>query len=356
MLTVRTSDERFPAGLVDEWMQLLGDAEFPTPFHTPAWMHAWLRSFADNKKLLWLTAHDGNDLVGLFPLYHSTGAWRTLRPIGTGQSDYLHPLVRKGRRAEVIAAMTDRLQTIKDVDLIDLQQQRETFQFENKFGDTIEQATCLVLDLPTIYEAYLKSLSKSLRFDCRRLDKPPFKDGKVTIRQAEPAETERVLNEFFQLHARRWHKRGLPGSFATRQLKRFHLDAASSLANGGYLRLIVLEVDEKTVGVLYGMQVGKTRFFYQCGFEPEHKALSPGTLLVAKAIRDSIEEGCTQFDFLRGDEAYKRRWNPQHSFRNMRYILPLNSGLGSVGRAMSHAGSKIEEKIRARLEGRGLLR
>jgi CelD/BcsL family acetyltransferase involved in cellulose biosynthesis len=139
-------------------------------------------------------------------------------------------------------------------------------------------------------------------------------------------------------------------------LKKFHLDAAEALTQAGHLRLTVLETGGQTVGVLYGMQVGGTRFFYQCGFDPEHKALSPGTLLVATAIRHSIDEGCTRFDFLRGDEAYKRRWNPQHAFRNMRYILPLNSGLGSVGRAISHAGSKIEEKIRARLEGRGLLR
>jgi CelD/BcsL family acetyltransferase involved in cellulose biosynthesis len=167
-------------------------------------------------------------------------------------------------------------------------------------------------------------------------------------------ETEHVIDSFFKLHSKRWRKRGLPGSFATKQLKSFHHEATSNLAREGFLRLTVLEVDSEIVGVLYGMQVGATRFFYQCGFDPEHKALSPGTLLVAKAINQAIEEGCELFDFLRGDEPYKRRWCPQHSFKNMRYILPLNSGLGSVGRAINHAGSKIEEKIRARLEGRGL--
>jgi CelD/BcsL family acetyltransferase involved in cellulose biosynthesis len=354
VLKVTVSNERFPeGGLLAEWRDLLEDAEFATPFQTPAWTESWMRHFGANKKPLWITVRAQDDLVGLFPLYVSSSPWRTLRPIGCGQSDYLNPLVRNGFADGVANETAQYLKTFRGADLVDLHQQPETLPFDNTGGETLEQAACLVLDLPTSYEEYLKSLSKSLRFDCRRLGKPPFATGEAKVRQAAPEETEGAIGQFFRLHAQRWRKRGLPGSFATRQLKAFHTDAAANLAKEGHLRLTLLESGAETVGVLYGMQVGKTRFFYQCGFDPQYKALSPGTLLVAKAIDCAIAEGCTTFDFMRGDEAYKRRWNPQRIRRNLRYIMPLNSGLGAVGGAINHAGSRIEAKVRERLEGRG---
>ena len=46
---------------------------------------------------------------------------------------------------------------------------------------TDDQARCLVLDLPPTYDTFLATLGKSLRYDVRRLDKSPFKEGKATI-------------------------------------------------------------------------------------------------------------------------------------------------------------------------------
>lgn len=350
MLDVRVSD-RAPSS--DEWTRLVDRAHFASPFQTEAWIGAWWTHYGADKSPYWLELRDSGDLVGLYPMYRTGGPWRTLRAIGTGQSDYLHPLVAEGREADVSLALAEHLRAAKDLDLADLHQVRNGFALDG--ATPVEQAKCLVLDLPTNYDAYLGTIGKSLRFDCRKLEKGAFRSGEAKIKEAGPEEAGRALNAFFDLHAQRWRKRGLPGAFATRRLKAFHRDAVAGLAKAAQLRMTVLETKGDVIGVLYGMQVKGTRFFYQCGFNPEYKSLSPGTLLVASAIKSAIEEGCARFDFLRGDEPYKRRWNPQHTFVNMRYILPLNSGLGSVGRAVNHAGSKIEERIRARLEGRGLL-
>lgn len=356
MLSVRVIQGSFPdPKLVAEWRELLEDAVFATPFQTPAWTKAWWWHFGGRRQPHWVAFRKGFDLVGLYPLFITAGPWRTVRAIGTGQSDYLHPLTRKGYQQSVCAALVEHLDSLRDVDLADLHQLREGVSPAAGDDTPQKQADCLVLELPSSYAEYLMTLSKSLRFDCRRLSKEPFKSGRAEIEDATPESAASAVETFFGLHAKRWRTRMQPGAFATKKLQAFHREAVSAMAQDGHLRMSVMSVDGSPVGVIYGMQVSGTRFFYQCGYDPEHKALSPGTLLVADAISKAIDEGCAKFDFMRGDEAYKRRWNPQHSHRNMRYILPLNSGLGSVGRAFNYAGSKIEEKVRARLEGRSLV-
>lgn len=47
--------------------------------------------------------------------------------------------------------------------------------------------------------------------------------------------------------------------------------------------------------------------FYVTGFDTRFAALSPGTVIVAHSLRAAIREGFRTFDFLRGDEPYKRR-------------------------------------------------
>ena len=344
--------------LIEDWRDLLDDAVFATPFQTPAWTDAWWRHFGARKQPHYLVFREGRDLVGIFPLYITRGPWRSVRVVGTGQSDYLQPLVRSGHLQSVCAAIVGHLDEMGQsgvADIADLHQQRALVSLAAGDDHPVEQAICLVLDLPESYDDYLGALSKSLRFDCRRLEKRPFTDGGACVREVGLEQAQGALDAFFALHSKRWRRRGLPGAFATKRLKAFHRDAAEGLARDGQLRMSVMEVDGNPAGVIYAMQVARTRFFYQCGFDPEQKALSPGTLLVAHAIHSAITEGCTAFDFMRGDEAYKRRWTPQHSHLNMRYILPLSPLRGAAGRAFNHAGSKIEEKVRARLEGRSLI-
>ncbi|HEY4593430.1 MAG TPA: GNAT family N-acetyltransferase, partial [Thermoanaerobaculia bacterium] len=98
-----------------------------------------------------------------------------------------------------------------------------------------------------------------------------------------------------------------------------------------------------------------TVYFYQSGFDPAHSALSPGTLLVAQAIRRAIEEGKTAFDFLRGDEPYKRRWKPQREYRTLRKIRAVAGIQGTFGARWNRMGSELKSKVRAHLKEKRLI-
>ncbi len=358
MATLRTEvlrQDNWAQLLATEWEGLFADSLTATPFQSPAWVTTWWEVYGKRRKPWIITVRDGDQLVALFPLMLRQGAWRTLRPIGIRGSDYLQPLIRTGWEAPASAEIARCLLDAKGIDIVDLHQIRETNELALIGALVADQANCLVLNLPKTYDEYLAGLSKSLRFDCRRLEKKPFTTGEATLQQVDVNNVDQAIETFFELHAQRWRRRGLPGAFALGSIQRFHRLVAPRMAAAGHLRMQLLQFEGKAVGVLYAMHAGRTTYFYQCGFDPDQKALSPGTLLVAAAIRDAISEGDQTFDFLRGDEPYKRRWKPQQEFRNQRHLLALNPLRGQLGKTFNDASGRFEAKIRARLEGKSLL-
>ena len=327
----------------EAWDDLLRHAPTATPFATREWLATWWRFYGGGKRALAVEVREGDDLVGLYPLVVKSGPWRTLRAMGTGPSDYLHPLAREGYETRVADAIRPLLREIEGVDLIDLHGLREDQPLASMTTD--DQAQCLVLDLPPTYDAFLATLGKSLRYDVRRLDKSPFKEGKATIETNPPD----GMNVLFELHKARWRAKRLPGAFVGR-LVPFQRAWAAEAERKGYLWLSVLRVEGEPIGALYAMTVGRQVFYYQAGFAPTEGSISPGTLLVAHTIRRAVEEGKTRFDFLRGAEDYKRRWKPQHEFADRRAVIPLNAR-GRAGAAWIAGAARVEAKVREKLEG-----
>ena len=57
-----------------------------------------------------------------------------------------------------------------------------------------------------------------------------------------------------------------------------------------------------------GFEFGSTWLLYNSAFDRAWGSLAPGMVLVAEEIRLAIEHGCTGFDLLKGDYAYKYRF------------------------------------------------
>lgn len=337
------------------WQELVDDAPAATPFQTWEWQATWFKHFGGAKKAHIVAFYDGDDLEGVMPMMESRGPWKTLRAMGSGPSDVLQPIARKGRESEVAQELAAYLKNLKGVDVIDLHQLRTGNELAGYFPTAFPQATCLLLDLPPSYEAYLATLSKSLRYDCKRMEKPAFAAAGSKIVDVGPSDVQQGMDWLFETHKMRWRKRGLPGAFIGSKSHAFHREWAALASPKGWLWLSTMSQEGKPIGALYGMAMHGTCYFYQAGFDPAFSALSPGTLLVAHTIKRAIQEGCTLFDFMRGDEPYKRRWKPQRSVVNRRVLIASGGMLGRLGEAWNQAGFKVETKVRARLEGRGLI-
>jgi CelD/BcsL family acetyltransferase involved in cellulose biosynthesis len=67
-------------------------------------------------------------------------------------------------------------------------------------------------------------------------------------------------------------------------------------------------VRARTISAQYVLIDRGRAYAYISGFDPEWARYSLGTLLIAFAIERAIDEGCREFDFLRGREQYKYGW------------------------------------------------
>lgn len=111
-----------------------------------------------------------------------------------------------------------------------------------------------------------------------------------------------------RLHRLRFEDQHRNTFFPTASIQNFHTEALRQLEVGGLAREFVLESKGKAIAALYGFSVGKTFTFYQCGMDPAWSRLSVGLVMMGCAIEEAIRTGHDEFDFLRGDEAYKFQW------------------------------------------------
>ena len=83
--------------------------------------------------------------------------------------------------------------------------------------------------------------------------------------------------------------------------------------------------------------------YYQAGFNPEFSQYALGNQLILHAINDAIDLKCTEFDFMRGDEAYKYKWTSAE-----RYLYTLEFGCSRRGKlqiAKKSISKSIKKKI-----------
>jgi CelD/BcsL family acetyltransferase involved in cellulose biosynthesis len=354
------------AGLKAEWQSLADRSPDATLFQTWEWQATWWRHFGRGR--LWLlTARDDGALVGLAPLYISPYHGLPLRRVsflGTGASDYLDFLTLPEHGTACREAFFEYLARHRNAwDFVDLQQCREgtlTAGAASELPDGLQamvlpQETCPYVPLPGDWEGFAAGLGKKLRGNIgyyRRLLAREFSVECETITNGELAVT---MEELFQLHQRRWRRRGLPGAFAHPRARRFHAEVAGKLLERGWLRLHRLRLDGTTRAALYCFRHGTKGYYYLGGFEPSLARYSLGTVLTAHAIEDAIATGAEEFDFLRGDEPYKYAWKPQER-RNLQLLIWKESFPSCLTPRLNQVERQIEreaKRLARRLSERG---
>ena len=124
----------------------------------------------------------------------------------------------------------------------------------------------------------------------------------------------------------------------------FHEKIYERLNNKEMIDIIGLKINNQYYAFLYNFRYNKNEYFYQSGIKLlSDRRFSPGIVITYLAICDSINRGYHYYDFLSGNEQYKRKLSNNvswmydqrivrknlkgtifHSFKNLRKLIKSN--------------------------------
>jgi CelD/BcsL family acetyltransferase involved in cellulose biosynthesis len=302
-----------------QWDQLVDSSPLPSPF-----LRSWWLTGAGGPGRHFLLVIDGARLLGGLAL-EKRRPMLSVRVMGDGSlcPDHLDLLAAPGHEAAVVGLLQDWLCRPGER-LLDLKGIRAGSRLIEALPGRVHREPMAVAPftpLPDSPEAYRASLSPQFRKNLRGSAKRLAAEGVTHQAIRGPAVLQR-LDILRELHKSQWGSR-------SNFLPVFDRFAAGFAGGCAADEVVVHELgnDDLVVATVTAFEVAGRMSLYQSARLTDRRWRDATTVLLAAIIDDACARGFSEVDFLRGDEAYKRRFTADH-----RELLRLVAGKGAVGR------------------------
>ena len=355
-----------------EWDALLGACSSDCIFLTWEWIYTWWLHLSGKRQIHIIVVRLDGLLIAIAPLTLRPASlkrlmpWRVLEFLASGSvgSDYLEFLIRPGHEQTAVREITRCLaQAGRMLELVrtekssapmaELSRQLREVGWKSA-GPTTNYCPYSILSGHT-WESYLDSLHASHRANLGKMLRRLHKDFDVSLRLAvtEP-ERQWAMDVFVRLHLRRWSGKGGSTALNKKELIDFHRAFSEISLKQGWLKLYTLLLDGVPVSSLYVFKYRDVHYHYQSAFDPDYRKYSLGTVIVALAIKDAIEDGALEFDFLHDNETYKYLWARQERelMRLELYPAHLMGDVYQHSAAMKHWIKRLAHNCAPHQEGR----
>ena len=150
----------------------------------------------------------------------------------------------------------------------------------------------------------------------------------VRLDEADPV----WLDRFFQMEAAGWKGKQGTAIACSPQSRAMHEAFAREAARFGYLTLYSLECAGEPVAMHFGLTMHGRYMVPKLTFDETKAEYSPGHLLLQEILRDCVDRGLVEVDFLGNTDDWKERWGKDIRIYHHTYIF----GSGMAARA-AHA-------------------
>lgn len=310
--------------LSSEWDALARRGMTDTPFQSLAYQRAWWQYLQppDSELLSVVTRDDDARLTAIACLYvtdqgvvHFNGC--------VEETDYLDLIAEARDAREAWTAIFNCLESeeypswrmLELCNIPAVSPSRAILSdLAEKFDFPVVESVnevCPIIPLPDTFDAYLQSLdSKQRREVQRKLRRARGAEADFRIIGPESDLSEAVDDFLTLLGSSTFEKRDW---LHENRRSLFHA-VAPAAQEAGTLQLMFMEVDGRKAAGLFNFDYGDRIWVYNSGLDPTAFGnLSLGVVLTANAIQWAIENGRSEFDFLRGSETYKYRFGAQDS-------------------------------------------
>jgi CelD/BcsL family acetyltransferase involved in cellulose biosynthesis len=285
-------------------------------FQSYDWISAWWNGGAATAgfRLHLALAWDGSELVGVLPLVvRRHYGLRVLEWAAKDVSDYCDVLLAPSRD-ELIVPLWRSVCRHGGFDVAYLSHlppggvlaRLGEDQLGLRLGRRFAVASSTRLDTWSSGAEFMKSLTAGERQNYRRSHKILAQSGPVCFRVLRGAEVWPAIEQLRQMKLDWLNRAGLASPLFSDDGTMLR-SLSAGLEARGRLRVFVLEAGNRVAAVLLCIAESNRLLGLNRAYDHGLHRASPGTLALIEKISWAVDNGCTEVDFLCGDEAYKQR-------------------------------------------------
>lgn len=292
------------------WSGYCNSWQCNNPFITPPWLKAWWRHFQGENSLLLLMVSEGEYPLGMAPLMLQKNIARFIG--STDLCDTADFIAAPGA-GDIFSRKILHFLEQEGINRLLLEQVRKDSLVYTSFLPAAKewgwrvcitpQAASVQMDLPASWQEYLLKLTGKQRHEVKRKLRRVQEAGTFHHHVArKPSETGKAMQTFLNLFCQ---SRQDKMEFMTDGREGFFRSLAVELSQFGLLSLHTFTINNEPAAAAFCIDLGKTTFLYNNGFNPRFREISLGIVSKIETIRASIENGQSVYDFLGGTERYK---------------------------------------------------
>lgn len=310
-------DPAFWEAYADLWENSL----YQSAFQAPAFLQ-FLASLAMGSMAVFKGFKDGK-LVGATFFYKRSGVYHFLSDMKT---DHNYFIIRKD------ITQTDTKQYFNGL-VHEIERQNWTLRlnnqpswasYANEFYSALSESKlywkiskynpCLVLETDTPEALYRATNKQKLRQKLYRLQDM----GPVSFEVLRGEEDlDHWLEEFYQVHIRRWADTPTPSGFRSEETRRFYKNALLSWIEQNIAIRFAIKLGDKRIAFVTALLENGYLVHHTTSFDIDYEKQSPGLIIINLIGKWMAEQQMTKMEFGDGGEAYKYQFT--------KHELPLQS-------------------------------
>lgn len=311
------------SSLEADWNRLSEAAELPNVFMTFGWFRAWNRRFAQedpHRRPNILVLRQDQEVMGISPFVLRTCSRfgfvvRKIEFVGN-QADYNDFVLGGDAPGQIEAVARFLAQTSDEWDLVELTDLREAggqipriecaLSHANLLYRILpEQTGCPHLLIAADSSTLMNKLSGHVRRTLRkRMERASARGLRVRIIE-NPHQEPGLLDTLIDLER---GKQSVWGPFIGKYPAVFR-SLFDALGPRGWLYVALLEQENDPVAYQLGFRCGNKLWDYSKAYDRSFSRFAPGTILVHEILDYGFSRGYEEYDFLRGEEPYKKVWS-----------------------------------------------
>ncbi len=317
-----------------------------TFFQSPAWNRAWYEHFIrddDRSELLLLKIMHGDVVVAVAPLFlqhrrvAGMTAWKHAQFLAAPLAQYTDLVTTEESPGPVWQALLAFLREKHSGSWLQL---HDVLDASTVRGTDVQPDECSpgepYLRIPLGSwndDALLARCSSHMRREIQRARRR-MQESETLRWTAVSAPEPELVDTLIALNRSRF---GDVSWFADARARDFFREVC--VKGGKEVLFSVLQREERIIHVMCSYLHGGECMYVLSGMDEEARALSPGTMNIDLTIRHAALRGTRHFDFLRGDEAYKREFFPEER-RSEHWVLHPG-GSGAVRHRMAQTVRRV---------------